>query len=127
MTHAPPARAARPEPPYRDDAATIAADRTCPVCQDMFVPAGRQQFCSAACRKRAFRRRHAVHTTGPAPGARRRDHSVYECGQCGQRQVGVQRCPDCAVFGVTLGLGGHCQNCQEPVTLADLDLPEIPR
>lgn len=106
---APPARAARAEPSYRDDVGTIAADRTRPVCRDVFVATGRQQFCSAACRKRAFRRR---------------DHSVYECGQ---RQVGVQRCADCGVFGVTHGLGGHCPNCQDPVTLADLDLPGTPR
>jgi len=27
-----------------------------------------------------------------------------------------------AIFGRSLGLGGHCSHCDEPVTLEDLDL-----
>ena len=113
--------------PSRDDTGTTAATSTCPVCASPFVAVGRQVFCSAACRKRAHRRRHAVPATTAPAGARRRDHTVYECGECAQRQLGVQRCADCGVFGTAVGLGGHCPHCQEPVTVAELDLPECPR
>lgn len=115
--------------PYRDDAGTTrpAGGSCCPVCGQWFVPVGRQAYCSPRCRKRGFRRRHAPPRPTPPAGARRRDHMVYECPGCGQRQLGVQRCSDCGVFGRAAGLGGTCPACDEPVTLADLGLTEADR
>ena len=113
--------------PLRDDNGTTSprpGQPACPVCSESFVPVRRQLYCSTACRKTAFRRRHA--TAAPvvvAPaGPARRERTVYECGTCGGRQLGQQRCSDCGTFGTTLGLGGHCPCCQEPITLTDLDL-----
>lgn len=111
--------------PRRDDTGTTPATTTprCPVCRAPFVPAGRQVYCSTACRKRAFRRRHAAAAV-PA-GTRRREHTVYECPDCGERRLGVQRCPDCGTFGRAAGLGGSCPHCGEPVTVADLELAAL--
>jgi len=106
--------------PSRDDAGTISA--RCPVCGTPFPPAGRRAYCSTACRKRAFRRRHSVAAAAVPAGTRRREHTVYECPDCGERRLGVQRCPDCGTFGRAAGLGGSCPHCGEPVTVADLEL-----
>jgi hypothetical protein len=76
--------------PSRDDPGTT----TCPVCRRCYTPVGRQLYCSTACRKTAFRRRHQQ--LGPAvtvPAARpRREITVYECSDCGDRYLGEQRC-----------------------------------
>ena len=108
----------QPPAPSRDDTATI----TCPVCQAPFTPAGRRQYCSSACRKTAWRRRHQHRPAPPpVPAARpRRDYTIYECPGCGQRLLGEQRCPDCGIFAARLGTGGSCPHCGEPVTIADL-------
>jgi hypothetical protein len=109
---------AQPPAPSRDDAGT----KTCPVCQDRFAPAGRQRYCGERCRKAAFRRRHQDQP-GPVtvPAARpRREGTVYECPDCGERLLGEQRCPDCATFARRVGPGGPCPHCSEPVALADL-------
>jgi len=110
-------------PPSRDDAGTTLP--RCPMCAKGFVQAGRRAYCSEVCRKRAFRRRHAAQVTPIVPAGTRRAHMIYECGQCGQRRLGEQRCTDCGVFGRAVGLGGACPHCAEPVTLADLDLEAV--
>jgi predicted amidophosphoribosyltransferase len=104
--------------PLRDDAGTM----TCPVCQQPFTPAGRQRYCGNRCRKTAFRRRHPDPPAAiTVPAARtRREHTVYQCPDCGQRLPGEQRCPDCATFGRRAGPGGPCPHCGEPVAIADL-------
>ena len=95
--------------PSRDDTGTTC----CPVCQQPFTPAGRQAYCSPRCRKTAFRRRH--HDTPPGivvPAARpRRQHAIYECPGCGERQAGRQRCDNCGLFGHRVGTGGPCPSC----------------
>ena len=107
-----------PRNPSRDDPRTT----SCPVCDHRFTPTGRQTYCSTACRKTAFRRRHQQ--TGPAvtvPTARpRRQITVYECPDCGQRLLGEQRCPDCRTFARRIGLGGACPHCDQPVAVTDL-------
>jgi endogenous inhibitor of DNA gyrase (YacG/DUF329 family) len=107
-----------PVTPSRDDRETT----SCPVCQRSFTPAGRQAYCSPRCRKTAFRRRHQDPPAAiTMPAARsRRDHAIYECPRCGQRQTGQQRCYDCGIFGRRIGTGGPCPHCQEPVTTSDL-------
>jgi hypothetical protein len=105
-------------PASRDDTGTI----TCPVCQVRFAPAGRRRYCGDRCRKTAFRRRHQDQRGPlPVPAARpRREHTIYECPDCGQRLLGQQRCPDCAIFARRVGPGGECPHCDEPVAIADL-------
>jgi hypothetical protein len=95
---------------------------TCPVCQQAFTPAGRQQYCSSPCRKTAFRRRHQD-PPGPAripPARASREHTVYECPGCEQRLYGEQRCGDCGIFARKIGPGGPCPHCDEPVAIQDL-------
>jgi hypothetical protein len=94
----------------------------CPICQAYFTPVGRQIYCNTACRKTAFRRRHQNATaTVTVPAARhRRDYTIYECPDCGERLYGEQRCPDCGSFARRVGLGGPCPHCDQPVALSDL-------
>ena len=102
-------------PPLRNVSVTI----PCPVCTRPFTPVGRQQVCSAACRKAAWRRRHA--TPAPSiPARASRATTIYECPSCEARYLGEQRCPDCGIFCRTVGPGGPCPYCDEPVALADL-------
>ena len=102
-------------PPSRNVGVTI----PCPVCQQPFVPRGRQRVCSAACRQAVWRRRHPPPL--PAiPNRSGRPTTVYECPSCAARYLGQQRCPDCGVFCHRVGPGGLCPHCDEPVALADL-------
>lgn len=103
--------------PLRNVGETI----TCPVCQLVFQPAGRQRVCSAACRQVAWRRRHAA----PAPAiplTAPRVATIYECPNCATWYLGEQRCADCGVFCRKLGPGSSCPHCDEPILLADLIL-----
>jgi predicted RNA-binding Zn-ribbon protein involved in translation (DUF1610 family) len=104
--------------PSRDDPATM----TCPVCRASFAPTGRQRYCGPACRKTAFRRRHTnPPITVIVPAVRgRRQATVYECPDCGERLLGEQRCQPCGVFTRRVGLGGACPDCDAPLALADL-------
>ncbi len=45
---------------------------------------------------------------------------MYFCADCEVRQLGVQRCEECGLFGVALGVGAACPCCQEPVAVAEL-------
>jgi len=112
--------------PSRDDTGTTSGasgGRSCPVCARPFTPVRRQAYCSTACRKTAYRRRHAAPAPAVVPASRPRGaHTVYECRSCGTRRLGQQRCDDCGIFGNSLGLGGNCPCCDEPITLSDLDL-----
>jgi len=119
---------AAPTPPSRDDNATTTAAAAgrppvaCPVCDTPFIPVRRQLYCSVACRKTAFRRRQPAPTAPTVPPRTpRRDVTVYECPSCEQRQLGQQRCPDCGLFGHTLGLAGTCPHCDGLIAAADLD------
>jgi len=86
-------------------------------------PVGRQLYCSTACRKTAFRRRHQEqlglggHRPGrPAPPG---DHRL-ECPDCGDRYLGEQRCEGCGTFARRVGIGGAGPNCDGPVAISDL-------
>jgi len=104
--------------PWRDDTGTT----RCPVCAGSFPPVGRQVYCSTACRKTAFRRRHQSPRAAidVAPAQRVRDVTVYECPGCGDRLVGSQRCEDCRIFTRRVGVGGICPHCSEPLSITDL-------
>ena len=110
--------------PSRDDGVTITR---CPLCTAAFTPAGRQQFCSHACRQAAYRRRQPITPplVIPAPRARR-DVTVYECDNCEQRYYAQQWCEDCNRPCRRVGLGGLCPNCDAPVALEDLTAQHAP-
>lgn len=112
-----------PQTPSCHDAVTI----TCPICQHSFTPAGRQKFCSDACRAAAYRRRRdATRPVAGIPQRRpRRPVTVYECDSCANRAVGEQRCADCATFMRKVGLGGECPHCAEPVAVTELLAQEV--
>ena len=47
-------------------------------------------------------------------------HTIYECGGCGERFVGVRRCESCNLFCGAVGVGGSCPECDTPVLVDDL-------
>jgi Zinc-ribbon containing domain len=47
-------------------------------------------------------------------------HTVYECASCGERFVGIRRCPECNLFMHALGVGGVCIHCDEPLLVDEL-------
>ena len=104
--------------PRRDDGVTMTA---CPVCGTPFVPAGRQRFCGHACRQTAYRGRQPTTVLAPIePAIARRDVTIYECTECGQRYHAQQWCPDCNRPCRRLGTGGPCPSCGDPITVDDL-------
>lgn len=105
--------------PSSDDPVTI----PCPACATPFVAAGKRRYCRDACRVAAHRRGHRDADTPqalPPPGRPRRPRTVYQCGNCDGRALGSQRCQDCGTFMRSLGLGGLCPCCDEPVTTDEL-------
>ncbi len=110
--------------PWRDDSVTTS--RTCQSCQSCQQPIeqfrGRQRFCSAACRQRAYRNRqpHPDELLATLPSRPPRGVGVYQCPDCDTRYVGQQRCADCNVFCHRIGIGGTCPSCDEPVTIDEL-------
>jgi predicted nucleic acid-binding Zn ribbon protein len=107
-----------PTRPSRHDPVTT----PCPACGRPFTPAGRQQWCSGACRSLAYRRRQRTTTppvTIPTPTLRR-PHTVYECDACGTRTLGQQRCEDCGTFMTKIGIGAECPNCDHPIAVQEL-------
>jgi hypothetical protein len=99
----------------------------CLVCGASLTDA-RARFCSPAHRQLAYRlRRRELHQSDTAhlrQQLRREQrltaHTVYECPQCQDRFVGERRCPECHPFCRSLGLGGSCPECDQPILLTDL-------
>lgn len=110
--------------PSRDDSVTTNA--SCRACgTTLSSVTGRQAYCSAACRQRAYRARQAKPAVPAAPTARpRRDNGVYQCPDCDARYFAQQRCDDCNTFCTRLGVGGTCPCCEEVITLDEL-LPAL--
>ena len=104
-----------PASPSRNAGMTIA----CPRCRRFFTPAGRQRYCSAACRQAVWRHRHPPPLPALPPRTPRLA-TVYECPGCGTRYLGEQRCAECQQFSRLIGPGGPCPSCEEPVARADL-------
>jgi len=87
------------ETPRDDDSATTTLPTTpsqqqlCPVCWTPFTRVGRQRYCTQACRKTAWTRRHATQVTVTEPvvpqGIRRRDVTIYECPTCETRTLDI--------------------------------------
>ncbi len=103
----------------------VSVTATCGACAGP-LPAGRaRDWCSDACRQSAWRRRHQPAVTAPElpPARPRKPGTVYECADCGTRQLGQQRCEDCGVFMHRVGPGGLCPCCDEPVAYTELLQP----
>ena len=87
----------------------------------------RARYCSRAHQQHAFRLRHQPNLPDlqqlRQELQRRRAvvaQTVYECSNCGERFVGQRRCPECNLFARSIGLGGHCPECDTPLLLVDL-------
>ena len=101
-----------------------AAAQACSLCAAP-LPSPRARYCSEACKQRAYRLRQAERSrpdpTALARGLKRLQglvaHTLYECPTCGERYLGVQRCPDCQHFCRALRLGGACPHCDELLLL----------
>ena len=50
----------------------------------------------------------------------RRQITIYECPDCGERLLGEQRCDTCHTFTRRSGIGGTRPHCDEPVAITDL-------
>jgi len=98
--------------------------RSCPSCSQPFTPAGRQTYCTPACRQKAYRTRATTSqieaATPPPPPRGRREVTIYQCPHCEEVFLGEQWCPDCQRPCRRLGLGGACPHCSEPVTINEL-------
>lgn len=103
--------------PVRDDARDDHPGLlTCPVCGRRASRVGRRRFCSHACRQKAYRNRRST----PPPQPRRRANGIYECLDCGELQLGEQRCQQCGIFGRRIGTGADCPHCGDPVAIEEL-------
>jgi hypothetical protein len=99
----------------------------CLVCGRTLTDA-RARFCSPAHRQLAYRLRRREPSASSEADLRHQlqrqrrltAHTVYECPSCGDRFVGERRCESCGLFCRSLGLGGHCSECDAPILLADL-------
>jgi hypothetical protein len=98
----------------------------CLVC-DKDTPSTRAKYCTRACQQRSYRLRHtsaSVDLTSVRRALQRRKalvaHTVYECGGCGERFLGEQRCEACGLFARALGFGGSCPECETTVLLDDI-------
>jgi hypothetical protein len=96
---------------------------SCQLCATPLAGRADQQFCSPSCRQKAHRRRTRTPPTRtpvlPA-GTSRRDITIYECDDCGERLIGQQWCPDCQRPCRRLDFGGPCPSCGDAITIADL-------
>jgi len=102
------------------------AQRGCLVC-GKDTPSTRAKYCGRAHQQRSYRLRHQTPIADLAPvrkALQRRKalvaHTIYECGGCGGRFVGVRRCESCNLFCGAVGLGGSCPECDTPVLVDDL-------
>jgi len=109
-----------PEYPTRDGYVTPTG---CAICGTPLTGRADQRYCSHPCRQAAHRRRTSPQLEPPQlPLGRQgiREHTVYECGDCGQRLAGQQWCPDCQRPCRRIGPGGSCPSCGDPITITDL-------
>jgi hypothetical protein len=82
------------------------------------LDSARASYCSAACKQRCYRARRAIPRLAKvamhAPERVPTDqvaHSVYECSRCGERFVGIRRCPRLQSFSRQPG----SRRCMRPL------------
>jgi hypothetical protein len=107
--------------PSRNDRRNDTA--ACPACGQPFTPAGRRRWRSDACRQAAWRRRQPRIPAELPPPRPRKNTTIYECPDRGQRQLGQQRCDECGTFTRRIGPGGPCPHRDEPVAITDIQDP----
>jgi hypothetical protein len=110
-------------------ASTTAVQTTsgCLVCGKSLLDT-RAKFCSPAHKQLAYRLRRRDSPVTNEPDLRRQlqqqrrltAHTVYECPNCQEHFVGERRCPTCQLFCRSIGMGGHCPECDQPILFADL-------
>ena len=101
--------------------------RACPMCGSPLT-SPRARFCSAACKQLAYRLRHLPAAVTDLTELRQdlqhrrvlTTHTVYECPSCGDRLVGERRCSACGLFCRSVGLGGHCPDCDAPIVFTEV-------
>jgi hypothetical protein len=91
------------------------------------TPSTRAKYCGELTSGAITRLRHQTPTadlTTVRKALQRRkalvDHTIYECGQCGERFVAARRCESCNRFCAALGPGGACPDCDRPILVDDL-------
>ena len=110
--------------PVRDDNETTSvAALPCPVCGTSFRRVRRQVYCSPACKQVAWRARRRPGPRAPVP--RRREATVYQCGECDARYLGEQWCAECVRPCRSLGAGGSCAHCGDVLTIEELLTGEV--
>jgi hypothetical protein len=111
----------------RDDPAPPPARPQCVLCPKP-RRSRRARYCSIACRQRGYRLRHTALPNLEEELLRKAlrqratlvAHTIYECTECDVRYLGERRCSECNHFCRVLGLGGACQDCEQPILLSDL-------
>jgi hypothetical protein len=111
----------------RDDQAPLPTPPQCVLCPKP-RRSGRGRYCSVACRQRGYRLRHtrlpnleeALLRKALRQRATLVAHTIYECTECDVRYLGERRCSECNHFCRVVGIGGACQDCEQPILLSDL-------
>lgn len=89
----------------------------CAYCRECLAAPG-QAYCSAPCQQLA------AHSSRGTPRADLvsaiHEQRVYACPVCATRSLGEDWCDACQGYRRSLGLGGLCPCCKEPVSLQDL-------
>jgi hypothetical protein len=86
-------------------------------CGKEFAASGRRQYCSDACKQKAWRERRQSPPVSPWAEP---TETVYVCPECETRYLGERRCPDCNLFTRSLGPGTTCPSCDEPIAISDI-------
>jgi hypothetical protein len=103
------------------------AARACPVCGGP-PPSSRSVYCKTACKQLAYRLRHQRQASVDPVVVRKQlqrqrllvAHTVYACPRCNERYLGERRCSSCQLYCRAQGLGGHCEDCDHIMLLAEL-------
>jgi len=96
---------------------------SCEYCTAPLTGRASKRYCSPQHRLQAWRQSKVAPVT---PRHVPKADIVYECGGCGERRLGEQRCPDCNLWCQRIGPGGLCPCCDAPVALTELLAPDPP-
>ena len=102
-------------------------EKQCPACGLTFLGDRRRIWCSRGCRQKGFHMRRDWPEQAPIVFRRRLSPAVtvFRCPACGTRALGQDTCPACATPSNSLGPGGPCPHCSQPVAVVDV-MPVLP-